>query len=53
MKFLRLLFGFITNLIYLTYMTFMEREDFDFEFLPFGNESLGERRVTESLIFYP
>lgn len=53
MKFLELLLGFMANLIYLAYMTFIERKEFDFEFLPFGNESETEARVIESLIYYP
>jgi hypothetical protein len=53
MKFLGLLFGFTANLIYLSYMTFIERKDYDFEFLPFGQENLGEASVTESLVYFP
>lgn len=53
MKFLGLLLGFAENLIYLAYMTFIEREDFDFEYLPFGNERLGDAKVTESLVYFP
>ena len=53
MKFLELLLGFMANLIYLAYMTFIERKEFDFEFLPFGNESETEARFIESLIYYP
>lgn len=53
MKFLSLLYGFMANLIYLAYMTFIERNEFDFEFLPFGRETLGEAKVTESLVYFP
>ncbi len=38
MKFLEKSLNFFFNLVYLTYMTFMENDDFDFELLPFGNK---------------
>ena len=53
MKFLSLLFGFTANLIYLVYMTFVEGKDFEFEFLPFGNETLEDASITESLVYFP
>ncbi len=38
MKFLSVTLEFLGNLIYLTYMTFFENSDFDFEMLPFGSK---------------
>ncbi|MCO4755407.1 MAG: hypothetical protein KC478_13070 [Bacteriovoracaceae bacterium] len=51
MKILSLIYHFVVNIIYLTYMTFIEGKEFDFEMIPFGKKE-GEESTTPHLHVY-